>query len=67
MELNPLTAGLLDAIDNNDSALSGEALLRQLGEAIQYPDIDSLVAHGHAAMQQMLDLDILVGTRRPPA
>ncbi len=67
MELNPLTAGLLDAIDNNDDALTGEALLRQLGEAIQYPDIDTLVAHGHVAMQQMLDLDILLGTRRPPA
>jgi hypothetical protein len=66
MELNPLTAGLLDAIDNNAGTLSGEALLRRLGESIQYPDIDGLVAHGHAAMQQMLDLDILVGTRRPP-
>ncbi len=67
MELNPLTAGLLDAIDNNEASLTGEALLRQFGESIQYPDIDTLVAHGHAAMQQMLDLDILVGTRRPPA
>ena len=67
MELNPLTAGLLDAIDNNDASLTGEALLRQFGAFIQYPDIDTLVAHGEAAMQQMLDLDILVGTRPPPA
>lgn len=64
MELNPLTAGLLDAIDNNDAALSGEALLRRFGESIQYPDVDSLVSHGHAAMQHMLELDILLGTRR---
>jgi hypothetical protein len=64
MELNPLTAGLLDAIDNNSGSKSGEALIRDLGSAIGYPDIDSLVAHGHAAMQQMLELEILTGTRQ---
>ena len=63
MELNPLTAGLLDAVDNNADNKSGEILLRELGERTGYPDIDSLVAHGHTAMQQMRDLNILIGTR----
>lgn len=65
MELNPLTAGLLDAIENNADGLTGEALIRTLGESIGYPDIDSLVSHGHVAMQEMLNLGILVGTRSP--
>ncbi len=67
MELNPLTAGLLDAIDNNNAQLTGESLIRKLGESIGYPDIDSLVTHGHAAMQQMLDFEILLGTRSRPS
>lgn len=63
MELNPLTAGLLDAIENNEAGLTGEGLIRVLGESIGYPDVDGLVVHGHAAMQQMLELEILLGTR----
>ncbi|MCH5373963.1 MAG: putative DNA-binding domain-containing protein [Planctomycetes bacterium] len=63
MELNPLTAGLLDAIDNNTGNASGETLIRNLGAAIAYPDMDALVAHGHAAMRRMLELEILTGTR----
>lgn len=65
MELNPLTAGLLDAIEHNPDSLSGEALLRRLGESIDYPDIDRLVEHGAAAMHEMRGLDILLGTRAP--
>ena len=65
MELNPLTAGLLDAVDNNPDLLDGEALIRRLGAAIRYPDIDKLVDHGRTAMQQMRDLEILTGTRQP--
>lgn len=65
MELNPLTAGLLDAIDNNPDSLDGEALLRRLGASIGYPDIDSLVGHGAAAMEEFRRLDILLGSRAP--
>jgi len=65
MELNPLTAGLLDAIEHNPDSLNGEALLRRLGESIGYPDIDSLVGHGAAAMAEMRRLDILLGTQTP--
>ncbi|MEO1247156.1 MAG: putative DNA-binding domain-containing protein [Pseudomonadota bacterium] len=65
LELNPMTAGLLDAIDINPDNKTGETLLRELGDAISYPDIDSLVAHGHSAMQEMRQLNILIGTKVP--
>ena len=64
LELNAVTAALLDEIDNND-ARTGEALLRRLAEKINYPDADALVAHGAAALEEMRQLEILVGARKP--
>lgn len=63
LELNAATAGLLNAIEENDAGQSGEALLRKLAADINYPDTDAFIAHGLAAMQEMRSLDILTGTR----
>lgn len=65
LELNAVTAALLDAIENNDAQLTGEALLRALAEQINYPDADAFVSHGAAALREMRQLDILTGTRSP--
>ena len=65
LELNPVTAGLLDAVEKNEQAASGEALLRGLAEQANYPDVDAFVQHGAAALQEMKQLDILTGTRTP--
>jgi len=64
MELNPVTAALLDAIENNQTAMSGEKLLRELATRINYPDVDALVSHGLGALLEMRQLEILTGTRR---
>lgn len=63
LELNAVTAALLDAIDNNDEHRSGEQLLRALAETIQYPDTEALVQHGAAALEEMRQLGIVLGTR----
>lgn len=63
LELNAVTAGLLNAIDQNDGGHSGEALLRMLAAEINYSDEDAFIAHGLAAMQEMRSLDILIGAR----
>jgi hypothetical protein len=63
LELNAITAGLLNAIEENDAGETGEALLRKLAADIDYPDTAAFVAHGLAAMQEMRSLDILTGTR----
>lgn len=65
LELNPVTARLLEAIDSNDGRMTGEALLRALAAEINYADVDALVQHGAAALQDMRQLDILTGTRVP--
>jgi len=65
LELNAITAALLDAIDVNEDKLSGEQLLRALADKIDYPDADALVAHGADALLEMRELEILSGTRDP--
>ena len=65
LELNPITAGLLDAIDNNDQKLNGESLLRKLAEQTNYPDVEAFVAHGAVALEEMRQLEILTGARSP--
>ena len=65
LELNAITAALLDAIEFNEDRLSGEQLLRALADKIDYPDADALVAHGADALLEMRQLEILSGTRNP--
>lgn len=64
LELNAVTAALLDAVENNDAGLTGEALLRQLAITIHYSDVDALIKHGADALEEMRQLEILTGTRR---
>jgi hypothetical protein len=63
LELNAVTAALLEAIENNEAGLTGEALLRGLAGRINYPDADALVSHGATALHEMRQLDILTGAR----
>ncbi len=63
LELNAVSAALLDAVENNTAALSGETLLRNLASKIHYPDIDALIQHGVSTLEEMRQLEILTGTR----
>lgn len=63
MELNPVTARLLELIDANEWQ-TGRELLSKLAEEINYPDPDALVAHGATAMQEMRDAEVLLGVRK---
>ena len=65
LELNPVTAGLLELIEQNDAQQTGEALLRKLAGQINYPDVDALLKHGAAALNEMRQLEILTGARTP--
>lgn len=63
MELNPVTAALVDAIDNNTGGASGERLLRELAAATEYQDADAFVSHGAEALTEMRQKEILTGAR----
>ena len=60
MELNPVTARLLELIADN-STKTGRQLLEDLAAEISYPDPDMLVQHGKAAMEDMREANILLG------
>ena len=63
LELNAVTAGLLNAIEQNEAARTGDALLRKLAADINYPDVDAFIEHGAEALREMRSLEILTGTR----
>lgn len=63
LELNPVTASLLNAIDENGDGRSGEELLRNIAADIDYQDVDAFIRHGAAALEEMRELEILTGTR----
>lgn len=63
LELNAVTAALLDSVENNAGNHCGEKLLRELAEKIKYSNVDALIKHGSAALEQMRQLEIISGTR----
>jgi hypothetical protein len=63
LELNPVTARLLESIEDNENCLSGEQLLRKLAVEMDYADVDALIKHGAAALREMRQLDVLIGAR----
>jgi len=63
LELNAVTAGLLNAIEENEAGLTGEQLLRKLAADIGYSDVDAFVEHGALALGEMRSLEILIGAR----
>ena len=62
LELNPVTARLLELIEANEQD-SGRELLLKLAQEINYADAEALVAHGAEAMRQMRTAEILLGTK----
>ncbi len=61
MELNAVTAGLLDKISNNAEQKSGRELLIALSGDIEF-DSDALIEHGAAALAELRAAGILLGT-----
>ncbi len=63
LELNPVTASLLNAIEENLANRTGEELLREIAITINYLNVDAFVKHGVEALKEMRQLEILTGTR----
>jgi len=62
MELNPVTARLLEMIESNNTE-SGRQLLTRLAGELKYPDADKLIEHGLEAMEEMRNAEILLGVK----
>ena len=64
LEMNPITAGLLNAVEDNEAGRNGEELLRDFAASINYLNVDAFISHGAAALEEMRQLEIITGTRR---
>ena len=62
LELNPVTARLLEMIGENDTR-TGRELLANLAAEIGYGDSDRLVDHGLDAMRRMREAEIIIGVK----
>lgn len=65
MELNPVTARLLQLIDENATLRNGGELLAELATELGNSDTAAVLAHGDDAMQQLRRAEILLGTLKP--
>ena len=66
MEMNPISARLLQLIEESAGGRSGRDLLEQLARETGH-DAEALAPHGLQAMSEMLDKEILLGTKSPAA
>ncbi|MEQ8206314.1 MAG: putative DNA-binding domain-containing protein [Woeseia sp.] len=64
MELNPVTARLLELIADNPEDRSGRDIILGLAQEIGYSDHNALLEHGAVALQDMRAAGILLGTVR---
>jgi hypothetical protein len=62
LELNAVTAALMQAIEDNSELRSGEQLLRDIAEKMRYADTDGFLRHGKAALDELRRLEILLGS-----
>lgn len=63
MEINPVTARLLDLLDN-DKTMTGQQALKQITEEMQHPKPEVVVNGGLSALQELQSNGIILGTSR---
>lgn len=66
MELNPVSARLIDLLSTTTNA-SGAALLAQIAEELKHPRPEVVIAGGRAMLSDLHDRDVLLGARNPSA
>ncbi|MDH5517391.1 MAG: putative DNA-binding domain-containing protein [Gammaproteobacteria bacterium] len=62
MEVNPVTARLLQLLNENKT-LSGQQALQQIAEELQSEQPDFIITAGHQALQQLQQQGIVLGAR----
>ena len=63
IELNPVSAKLIEVCLDNTNQLSGKDILLSIAEQLQHPDPDVVIKGGLEIMQDFKNKDIILGTR----
>lgn len=64
IELNPVSAKLIEACLNNTNNLSGKDILLSIAEQLQHPDPKVVINGGLEIMQDFKNKDIILGTKK---
>lgn len=64
-QLTPVTARLIELIQNNAEDRTGEALLQQIAAELAHPRPDVMLGHGRAILQDLVQRQLLAGARFP--
>lgn len=62
MELNPLSARLVEIVIDNRS-LTGRAMLQQIATEIQHPDVSVIIDGGAEILNSMREKSVILGTK----
>ena len=62
MEINPITAHLIQSLQLNNGQ-TGLQLLKNIAEQLNHSDPDVVIKGGQQILEQLRDVDILLGTR----
>ncbi|MCG8435034.1 MAG: putative DNA-binding domain-containing protein [Gammaproteobacteria bacterium] len=62
VEINAVTAKLLEALDDNEARRSGGEILRGIAEEMQHPNPDVVVEGGAAILNDLRAKEIILGT-----
>ena len=65
LELNPVSARLIESIQNNPDK-TGRELLEVIAAELNHPEPGVVIDGGLATLQQMLGKDIVLGVRSDP-
>jgi hypothetical protein len=65
MELNPVTARLVELMMRGEDVCGG-ALLERIAAELNHPQPEVVIAGGLEIMAKMRDRDVILGTRRMP-
>jgi uncharacterized protein len=63
IELNPVSAKLIEELSNNSNQ-SGKEILLSIVEQLQHPDPDVVISGGLEVMQDFRDKDVLLGVKK---
>lgn len=64
MQINPVTARLLERLQENVAA-SGLVVLNELAAELAHPDPEAMLEHGRALLDSLRERDLLLGTAAP--
>lgn len=63
MQLNPVTARLIQLLDNDEQPMSGEQALSQIAQELNHPQPEIILSGGEDTLRQLRKKDIVLGTR----